>query len=411
VNARVPAGDSRTSTQRRPLRVALAHDWLVGYRGGEAVLEAIARLLIARGDIIAGLYTMFADGQPIAPVVDTLPRTSAWINRLPAGSGRLRPWLLPGYPLAVRHLSALLARDHRQTPIDLVISTSSAVIKGLRSPRRADGSRVPHICYCHSPARYLWSQADQYAHGTGGLARQAGLALAGPPLRSWDKRSAARVATFIANSHHTRALIRCAFDRDADVIHPPVRIDYFSVDQSVKRSNHWLVAGALEPYKRVELVMAAARLSGAKLTIVGDGSQARALRSLAGPETTFTGRVSLDALRHHYRSAGVFIMPQVEDFGITTVEAQACGLPVAARRAGGALDSVVEHVTGEFFDQPTPEAIASAAQRVLSRCDWSEACRANAERFSGATFDSAFTTHLDNAQVSLSDDRGKPVQP
>jgi glycosyltransferase involved in cell wall biosynthesis len=173
---------------------------------------------------------------------------------------------------------------------------------------------------------------------------------------------------------------------------PPVRTGYFTLDESAERGAFWLVVSALEPYKRVDLAMAAARRAGADLGVAGDGSQRAALERVSFERVRFEGRASDEALLRLYQTAALMVMPQVEDFGIAAVEAQACGLPVVARRAGGALDIVVEGKTGAFFDEPTPEAIAAAAAEAPRRC--AAACRENALRFSGEAFDRAMLAQI-----------------
>jgi glycosyltransferase involved in cell wall biosynthesis len=388
-----PHGQVAIATGTRP-RVALAHDWLVGMRGGERVLDSIARLCADRFEIV-GLFTMFDDGRPHTPTIDGLTKYVSSIGSLPGASGRARRWLLPLYPRAVAELGRQLAFEHARRPIDLVISTSSAAIKGLRPP-----NGVPHICYCHTPARYLWSQTDRYTEG-GGLAarlRSIGFGLFGNALRKWDRNSAAHVTTFIANSTHIQREIHRCYNRESIVIHPPVRTNFFTLDSTQSRFGKdpfWLCVGALEPYKNVDLAIRAACFSEGRLTIVGEGSQEPSLRRLEESFPmrhaliNFLGRLSDEDLRSNYRTGLLLVFPQIEDFGITAVEAQACGMPVVALRAGGALDSVIENQTGVFFDHPTPEALALAVRECLKLGDVSAACRANAERFSEARFERA----------------------
>lgn len=368
----------------RPVRIALAHDWLVGTRGGELVLDAIARAVTSwnRPAAITRLYTMFDSSSPITPAIDAIPRSVSPLNGLP---GSLRRWLLPAYPAAVAALSRRLARDHAREPLDLLVSTSSAAIKGLRAPPGA-----PHVCYCHTPARYLWSQTDQYeSGGLKGAARGVGLGVWRDALREWDRDTSDRVDVFIANSEHTRAQIRHAYGRDAEVIHPPVRTGFFTPDASVERDGSLLVVSALEPYKRVDVAIDAAAACGRELVVIGTGSHERALRSHAdrtpGARVRFVGRASDEAVRDAMRRAWAFLMPQVEDFGITSVEAQACGTPVVAMGAGGALDTVIDGRTGALVATRESDAWA-AAIRAISPLEMAVACRSNAERFAESRF-------------------------
>jgi glycosyltransferase involved in cell wall biosynthesis len=345
------------------------------------VLHHVARVAQRLGHVEAVL-TMFDDGRPLTPELDALPRQVSTLGSLP-GSLRARRWMLPFYPAAVGQLTDRLAMMHQRRPIDLLISTSSAAMKGLCPP-----PRVPHVCYCHSPARYLWSQADQY-----GALQRLGLRAFGKPLRAWDRATAAHVTTFIANSTHVARLIEHAYGREAAVIHPPARTTFFTPGDE-PRGGHWLAVGAIEPYKRFDTAIEAATLAGATLRIVGDGSVRAELERAAPGNVTFTGRLTDEQLRHEMRTAAVLLFPQVEDFGITAVEAQACGLPIAAKNEGGALDIVIDGQTGALCDG-SPEVLAQAAARAAT-CD-PAACAANAQRFGEDRFEAAIAGVLARA--------------
>lgn len=350
------------------------------------VLDAIASLLLTQNHTITRIYTMFDNGSTLSPTLDALPRTVSSLNNHPES---LRRWLLPRYPKAVRELSTKLHRDHADEPIDLVISTSSSAIKSIQPP-----SGVPHICYCHAPARYLWSQSSNYTSpDLKGRLRALGLKVFANRLRTWDCRTTAPHTHFIANSNHTADEIMRCYAHDSSVIHPPVRTDYFTPDPSVTRGDHLLLVSALEPYKRVDLAIDAAIQLDRKLVIVGSGSHEPTLRTHAknNPLISFVGKVSDDQLRDHYRCARAFLFPQIEDFGITAVESQSCGTPVVAQHAGGALDSVIDGSTGCFFNDPTPESLADAIERCPPpNAEPDAGCRTNALRFSREAFDSRF---------------------
>lgn len=355
------------------------------------VLARIAGL-VERELTPASLYTMFDARRPTASPIDRWNRVASSLNDLPRAI-ELRRWLLPAYPLAVRELARALAREHARTPINLVISTSSAAIKGLRPP-----AGVPHLCYCHSPARYVWSVRDEY-RTAGGLA-SLGLRLYGPAFRSWDRRTAANVTHFLANSTHTARLIERAYGRGATVVHPPVRTSYFTPDPSTPRRDFWLVVAALEPYKRVDLAIRAAGLARRPLVVAGAGSMRGALESLASAAApglvTFEGRVDDDRLRSLYRAARCLLFPQIEDFGIVAAEALACGTPVVARRDGGSLDMIAEGLTGAFFDEAGPAALADAAKRCPEPTpETSLACAHAATRFSEDRFDLAMRREIE----------------
>lgn len=357
-------------------RIALAHDWLVGRRGGELVLDRLAR---AYGP--TDLHVVVARGPAPTEAIAACRIHPSPLQRIPGAAGALRRHLLPLMPLAIERMSV--------SECDLLLSTSSALIKGLRPPAGA-----AHLCYCHSPARYLWEQTADYARGRGGGLRRVGLAALGPALRRWDRRTAGRVTRFLANSAHTAARIRRCWDREAIVVHPPVRTEFFTPDPAVQREEWLLVVAALEPYKRTDLVVEAANRAGIPLRVVGTGSQAEDLARRAGPTVRMLGRVNDGRLRDLYRRAAALVFPQVEDFGIVPVEAQACGCPVAALRAGGALDTVTEE-TGVLFDAQSPEALRAALATLAERRPAPEACRANAERFAEDRFDRAIAGHVE----------------
>lgn len=353
------------------------------------MLERLAGLVRSEHSA-ASLYTLFDSGVSIGPAVDAVPKVVSLLQRLPGASGRLRRWMLPMYPLGVRALTQQLELDHQESPIDLLISTSSAAIKGMRAP---DG--VPHLCYCHSPARYVWSLAEEYRGGSGpgAVLRRAGLRAVQRRYRHWDRETSRDVTRFVANSEHTAGLIRRCYAREADVVHPPVRTNFYTRDPFMKREPFWLFVGALEPYKRADLAIRAAAKAKQQLVIVGEGTEMPRLRAMAGRGVRFMGRVDDETVRDLYRRAQLLLFPQLEDFGIVAVEAEACGCPVVARRAGGALDTVIEGQTGTFFDEPTPEAIVEAANAVPTSCD--RDCRAHAEAFSEARFDEAMRGHIE----------------
>lgn len=361
----------------RVVRVALAHDWLAGLRGGERVLDALIRACGSRTNddftlVPVAIYTMFADGRPLTPAIDALPHVVSVVGRAP-GANAVRRWLLPAYPFAVASLSRALARDHAREPIDLLVSSSSAAIKAIHAPRG-----VPHVCYVHAPARYIWSRTDDYATAsTLGLIRGTALRAARAPLRRWDRATASHArgpSELLANSEHTRAQILACWGRASQVLHPPVDTQAFTPAHSPSREPWWLAAGALEPYKRVDVAIRAAILAGAHLKIIGDGTQRPALEALARdlltqhargtstqhmpraqrpPNIDFLGRVPQETLVSHLRRARVLVFPQVEDFGIIAAEALACGTPVAARDAGGARDLITEGLTGALFPDAT----------------------------------------------------------
>jgi glycosyltransferase involved in cell wall biosynthesis len=355
-------------------RIALAHDWLVGMRGGERVLDRLARLFGP-----TRLYTLVNNRRFHTDAIAACDIVTSPLQRFPGAAGSWRRSYLPLMPWAVQRI--------RVEPCDLLISTSSAVMKSIRPPA---GAR--HLCYCHGPARYLWDQLEAYGEGAGGGLRRIGLRAMRSRFQAWDRRTAGRVDWFLANSRHTAARIAACYGREAEVVYPPARTERFTIDLDVRREDWYLLVGALEPYKRTRLAVETARHLDVRLTVAGGGSQLRSLRSIAPEHVRFLGRVDDDELADLYRRARALIFPQEEDFGIVAVEAQAAGCPVIAFAGGGALESVTS-ATGEHFDAPTVASLAEAIGRFEARQSRgefnAEACRANALRFSEAAFDEA----------------------
>jgi glycosyltransferase involved in cell wall biosynthesis len=420
------AGAARSAGTARA-RIALAHDWLCGVRGGEHVLDRLARLVL-RDHAPGALYTMFDEGRPLSQAIDCFRRVAPGATR-PKVVQRLRKKLLPTFPALVGALSRTLARDHAREPIDLLISTSSSAIKGLRTPARAGGERtparargaaaparagagrVPHVCVCFTPARYVWSRLDDYAQASGvsGLALRA----TAPWYRRWDRATSANVTHFISISRYIAREVERCYGRRSLVVFPPVRTAYFTPDAGTPREDFWLCVGALEPYKRVDLAVRAANIARARLIIVGGGSGERVLREMAGPTIEFAGRVGDDRLRDLYRRARLFLFPQVEDFGIVAGEALACGTPVVARLAGAAPE-IVPPECGAFFSDARPEAVLEAVARcpqpdelvsgVQGAGGVSDACVRAAARFSEDVFDAAMSRVVERVLAGATED-------
>jgi glycosyltransferase involved in cell wall biosynthesis len=372
-----------SSTFNNPLRdrrIVLAHDWLVGLRGGEWVLDRLALLFGP-----TTIYTLVNDGRPLTPAIDACRVVTSPLQHLPGAGGKLRRWYLPLMPWAVERLKV--------EPCDLVISTSSAVIKSIKPPPdNGRGGRAANICYCFAPARYLWDQTDDYATGARRGLRASGLRAYRAQFQKWDRQTADRVDLFIALSEHTRRRIREFYGRDSVIVHPPVRTSYYTIQPAVQREDWFLVVAAFEPYKRTDLAIEAANRAKLPMKVVGGGSQLQQLEALAGPTVQMLGRVSDEQLRDLYRRARALIYPQMEDFGIIAVEAQACGCPVIAFGAGGALETVTEQ-TGVFFAVQTVDVLLEAIEAMKDRSFLAEQCRESAMRFDESVFDRQMLHH------------------
>jgi len=326
-------------------KVAIVHYWLFDRRGGERVVEALCELY-PQADLFTNIY------DPVPPFGEILAGHrvyTTFVNRLP-WAARLRQVYLPLMPLALEQLDL---RGY-----DLVISSESGPAKGVIVAPDA-----LHVCYCHSPMRYVWDMYPHYLASVGVLKRFA-MRLLTHYLRLWDQASAQRPDAIVANSRHTRSRVNKYWRRDAEVVPPPVDVAQFAAaGAATTPGDYYLCAGQLEGYKRADLAVAAFNRLGLPLLIVGIGPEMKTLRREAGDNITFLGWLPDDELVRTIASCRALVFPGEEDFGIIPVEAMAAGRPVIAYGRGGVLDTVVPGETGLFFDEPTPEALVEAVHR------------------------------------------------
>jgi glycosyltransferase involved in cell wall biosynthesis len=358
--------------------------------GAERVLEVIAELFPE-----ADLFTLMLDEKVLPPALARRSIKQSFLGKIP-GKYRLRRALMPLYPLALEQL------DMRG--YDLVISSESGPAKGVIT-----AADTCHICYSHSPMRYVWDMYGDYRESIANPVGRATFALAAHYLRMWDLASADRVDWFVANSKNVANRIRKHYRRGAAVIHPPVNLERSYV--SDKRSEYYLVLGRLVDYKRVDLAIQACNRIKRPLRIVGDGPQYKALRRMAGPTIEFTGRVPEKDLPEMYAQSRALLFPAEEDFGLVPVEAQSFGIPVIAFGRGGALETVKaidgEHfrpgATGVFFAEQTPESLINAIQRFENHESEFVAldARANAKRFDVSHFKSSLVHFVSEKMLSF----------
>lgn len=329
------------------LRIAIVHEWFTSMRGGEKCVEALCEVFPD-----AELYALLHVKGTVSPVIERMPMHTSFIQHLPFAATKYRHYL-PLFPAAVSRFDL--------SAFDIVISSNHCAAKGVRT-----GPQTLHICYCHTPMRYIWTQFEDYfGPGRSGVLTRLGMRAAVRYLRRWDLRTARNPHHFVANSENIRARIRTIYGRESDVIYPPVETAALSVARD--HGGYDLIVSALVPYKRVDLAVEAYNLLGKPLVVVGDGPDLQRLRLKAGSTVQMLGRRSDDDVREHFRRCRAVIFPGEEDFGIVPVEAIACGKPVVAYACGGALETVVERPdlrTGILFREQSVEALIAAVRRL-----------------------------------------------
>jgi len=348
------------------MRIALVHDYLMQDGGAERTLLAFHRLFPT-----APIFTLFYDPKRAHPDFTTAKIIPSFLNSFPFAPSKYQ-WYLPLMPHAAESIDL--------SGYDLILSSSSSIIKGIIAPPGAT-----HICYCHNPTRFLWQERHGYVNDL----PQPGIIKRLLPfylhhLRQWDIIAADRPDVLLTNSKTSQERIRRFYRRDAKVIFPPV--DTHLIQPSSTNDGYWLIGGRLVGYKRFDLAVTAFARLNLPLKVFGTGPEEKKLRRLAGPKTEFVGAVDEKAKFELYRNAIGFLYPHVEDFGITAIEAMAAGKPVIAYGKGGIVETVVDGKTGKFFHIQSWEALANLILRFdptqFSHTD----IRAHAEQFSHQRF-------------------------
>jgi glycosyltransferase involved in cell wall biosynthesis len=329
--------------ERLPHRdIGLVHDYLLVLRGAERTFAAIADMWPS-----SPVYTTLYDAGATEQRFAGHPVATSFLQRAHVGQGSFRR-LLPLFPRAAEKLPV---QAHR-----LIVSSSSAFAHGVRP-----GPDAVHVCYCHTPFRYAWFERQRALAEVPAQFRPA-LSLSLSGIRRWDVKASQRVTHYVANSRNTQRRILELYGRESNVVHPPVEVDRFSCGEP---EDYFLTVSELVPHKRVEIAAEAASAAKKKLKVIGGGPEFERLRARYGKTVEFLGRVGDQELRRLYRGAIGVVVPNVEEFGIVAVEAQASGKPVIAARAGGSTETVIEDVTGCFV----PPGDAPALERALRRFD------------------------------------------
>lgn len=355
------------------MKTAIVHEWFVNYAGSEKCVESFTNIW-PDADVFA-LVDFLNDEQREIILKGKHAHTS-FIQHLPYAKNQHRKYL-PLFPKAIESFNL--------SKYDLIISSSHAVAKGVKvNPNQL------HICYCHSPMRYAWDEADYYlqeANLTSGIRGKIAKATV-KYLRKWDLKSANNVNYFIANSNHIAKKIKRIYNREADVIYPPVDTQKFSL--ITEKEDYYLTASRLVPYKRIDLIVDAfADMLDKKLVVIGSGPEKEKIMSKTTPNVDVLGYQDFESLREYMQKAKAFVFAAEEDFGIIVVEAMACGTPVIAGNYGGTSESVINGITGLLFPEQTVESLVEAVKKfdVISHSMNYSEIRSHTEKFSRKTFE------------------------
>lgn len=359
------------------MKIAIVHDWLITPGGAEKVLREILFLL---QDFEVDIFCLadHLDKQDRNAFIQGKETRTSFIQNLPRSKAYYR-YYLPLFPRAVKGFDL--------QGYDLIISSSHSVAKNVTT------NGIPHICYCHTPMRYVWDMQDEYMthHGMNSGLKKSLISPVLRRLRQWDYIQSEQVSCFISNSDFIRKRIENSYNREAHVIYPPVDTDFYNLYP--EKENFFVTASRMVPYKRVELIVEAFNyLPSYKLVVIGDGPEFNRIQLLAGKNIEIIKYDTPEVLRYYLQRAKAFLFAAIEDFGITPVEAQSCGTPVIAFGKGGAKETIIEGVTGFFYPEQSVKSIIDAIYKFENR-DFAfspEVCRQNALRFQKQNFRSEF---------------------
>jgi glycosyltransferase involved in cell wall biosynthesis len=350
------------------MKTAIIHDWLTNMGGAERIIR-----LFHTNFPDAPIYTIVFNQDNMPDDFKNMNIKTSFIQKLPLGINRYRDYL-PLMPKAVESWDL--------SEYDLVLSSSTSCAKGVKTCEH-----TTHICYCNTPMRYAWDMYDEYIQDKNLISRKI-ISLIMKYIRKWDYNNSQRVDYFIANSQNVQERIKRIYNRDSEVIHPPVDSDYFNIDFQIEKKDYYLIVSRLVPYKKVDIAINACNKLGRELIIIGDGPEQSKYSKLAKDNIKLLGRLSDEKIKQYYQGAKAFLFCGEEDFGITPLEAQACGTPVIAYAKGGALETVLENKTGLFFKEQTVESLSNAITDFEERSNQfnKEKIRQHAETFNKERF-------------------------
>jgi glycosyltransferase involved in cell wall biosynthesis len=351
------------------MRIAVVHDYFTQLGGAEKVAEELYGMLPS-----PSLFATVALKDCMPPHLSGVPVNTSWMQNLPKIRKYYRFYFLL-YPFAV---SSIDLSDY-----DLVVSSSSSYAKGVRTGRDA-----MHVCYCHTPMRWAWSYESYSTRESFGLAQRRLLPILIRGLKHWDESASRQPDHFVANSKVVAQRIRQTYGRCAEVIHPPIDTDRFH--RSAEREDYYVVLSRLVSYKRIDLAVQACTERRKNLLVIGQGPDRQRLESMAGPSIKFLGRTPDKDVEYYVARCRALIFPGEEDFGMAPLEVGAAGRPTIAYRAGGAVETIIDNVTGVFFDQQTAEDLGDAMERFEKREWCSDSIRRHSEKFSVEIFRDRF---------------------
>lgn len=371
------------------MRVAIIHYWFVSMRGGEKVVQELCAMFPD-----AVIFTHIYDAQGVTQEIRRHEVRETFIASLPFAKRQYKKYL----PLMPYALEALDLRE-----FDLVISSEAGPAKGVIPMPGAQ-----HVCYCHSPMRYIWDQYHVYREQAGRATRLM-MPLIAHKMRVWDVTTSARVDRFVANSNHVANRIDKYYRRPSDVIFPPVSIADFSPVKSDEVEDYYLIAGELVSYKRADIAIDAFNKSGKKLVVIGDGAERKPLEQKAKSNITFLGKVPFEQLKRHFAKCRALVFPGEEDFGMVPVEVMASGRPVIAYGKGGVLDTIIDQQTGALFSDQSVEGLIEAVDAfetgLLNALD-QNVLQAHVAKFNPLRFRREFAQILTETGVAIDDIQG-----